>query len=85
MIECMSLELEKINRGPEVYTITHSRAMQRTDKMNTKFLVQQGGGFANILAIYLEKVKMKLEKYTGKVWYTGRKNATLTGGPRGGT
>ncbi len=23
MIECINLELEKINRGPEVYTITH--------------------------------------------------------------
>ncbi len=33
MIECMNLELEKINRGPEFYTITHSRAKQRSDKM----------------------------------------------------
>ena len=73
MIECMNLELEKINRGPEGYTIMHSRAKQRSDK----FLVPQEGGFTDILAIFLEKVKTKLEKYTGKVWYTGRKSATL--------
>ena len=66
MIECMNLELEKINRGPEGYTIMHSRAKQRSDK----FLVPQEGGFTDILAIFLEKVKTKLEKYTGKVWYT---------------
>ncbi len=78
MIECMNLELEKISRGPEGYTITHSGAKQRSVKMNTKFLLPQEGGFAAILAIYLEKVKMKQEIYTGKVWYIGRKSATLT-------
>ena len=83
MIECLNLELEKINRGPEGYTITHSRAKQRSDKMNTKFVVPQEGGFADILAIYLEKVKTRLGKYTGKVWYTGKKSATLTCQPMG--
>jgi len=72
MIECMNLELEKISRGPEGYTITHSGAKQRSVKMNTKFLLPQEGGFAAILAIYLEKVKTKQEIYTGKVWYIGR-------------
>ncbi len=85
MIECMNLELEKINRGPEVYTIIHSRDKQRSDKMDTKFLVPHEGGFTDVLAIYLEKVKMKLEKYMGKVWYTGRKSATLTCQPTGRT
>jgi hypothetical protein len=28
-------------------------------------------------------MKAKLEKYTGKVWYTGRKSATLTCQPSG--
>ena len=83
MVECINLELEKINRGPEGYTITHCRAMQRSDKLNTKFLVPQEGGSADILAIYLEKVKVKLEKYTGKVWYTGKKSTTLANQPMG--
>jgi site-specific recombinase XerD len=43
MIECMNLELEKINRRPEGYAITLSKAKQRSDKMNTKFLVPQEG------------------------------------------
>ncbi len=75
MIECMNLEIEKISRGPEGYTITHSGAKQRSVKMKTKFLLPQEGGFADILAFYLEKVKTKQE---GKVWYIGRKSATLT-------
>jgi len=83
MIECMNLELEKICRGPEGYTITHARAKQRSDKINTKFLVPQEGGFADILAVYLEKVKTQLEIYKGKVWYTGKKSATLVSLPMG--
>jgi len=78
MVECMNLELEKIVRGPEGFTITHSRAKQRSDKMSTKFLVPQVGGYADILSAYLEKVKNQLDKHKGKVWFTGRKYEKLT-------
>jgi hypothetical protein len=61
----------------------HSRAKQRSDKINAKFLVLQEGGFADILAVYLEKVKTQLEIYTGKVGYTGKKSAILTSLPMG--
>jgi hypothetical protein len=54
-----------------------------SDKINTKFLVPQEGGFADILAVYLEKVKTQLEIYKGKVWYTGKKSATLASLPIG--
>ena len=33
--ECMNLALEKIIRGPEGFTITHTRAKQRSDKRST--------------------------------------------------
>ena len=46
--------------------------------MSTKFLVPQEGGYADILASYLDMVKNQLYQYKGKVWYTGRKTDTLT-------
>ena len=49
--ECMNLALEKIIRGPEGFTITHTRAKQRSDKRSTKFLVPQLGGYADLLAV----------------------------------
>ena len=50
-------ELEKIIRGSDGFTITHTRAKQRSDTTSTKFLVPEEGGFANMLAVYLDKVK----------------------------
>lgn len=78
MVECMDLALEKIIRGPEGFTITHTRAKQRSDKMSTKFLVPQEGGYADLLASYLDLVKNQLYQYSGRVWYTGRKTDNLT-------
>ena len=76
--ECMDLALEKIIRGPEGFTITHTRAKQRSDKRSTKFLVPQVGGYADLLAVYLDKVKNQLDRYKGRMWYTGRKTDILT-------
>ena len=74
MVECMELQLEKITRGADGFTVTPTRAKQRSDKNSTKFLVPQVGGYADQLANYLEKVKNnQLDAFTGKVWYTGQK------------
>jgi len=78
MVECMNLELEKMIRGSDGFNITHTRAKQRSDKKSTKFLVPQEGGYADLLAVYLDKVKNQLNKYKGKVWFTGRKTEMLT-------
>ena len=83
MAECMQLELEKFTRTAEGYQIVHSRAKQRTDKMSTKFLVPDKGGFANMLDVYLKKVKEQLNIYSGKVWFTGRKSSFLVAQPMG--
>ena len=77
MVECMDLALEKIIRGPEGFTINHTRAKQRSDKMSTKFIVPQEGGYADLLASYLDLVKDQLYHYSGKVWYTGKKTENL--------
>ena len=63
--ECIDLSLEKISRGPNGFTITHTRSKQRSDKLSTKFMIPQAGGVADMLAIYLDKVKDQLEKYEG--------------------
>ena len=77
MSEAQELSLEKIVRGPDGFSITHSRKKQRSDKMSTKFLVPQEGGYADLLAVYLDKVKSQLDKFTGRVWYTGLKTDLL--------
>jgi hypothetical protein len=40
---CMKLKLEQIIRHADGYTITHSRAKQRSDKKSTKSVVPQEG------------------------------------------
>ena len=79
MAECIDLSLEKISRGPDGFTITHTRSKQRSDKLSTKFMIPKAGGFADMLAVYLDKVKDQLEKYQGRCWYTGRKTSSLVG------
>ncbi len=69
--ECMDLVLEKIQRGKEGYFITHFRVKQRrSDKLESRFLVPEEGGYAAQLALYLGKVNNQLKKYQGRVWYT---------------
>jgi integrase len=77
LLECMDLKLEQITRGPDGYTITHTRAKQRSDKMATKYLVPQTGGYATQLANYINKVNSQLEKFQGRVWYAGKKHSLL--------
>jgi len=76
-VECVDLKMEMFSWGPAGCTITHTRAKQRSDKMTTKFLVPQAGGFASKLATYINRVKDQLEIFQGKPWYTGRKSGLL--------
>jgi hypothetical protein len=55
--ECMDLVLKKIQRGKEGYIITHNRVKRRrSDKLETRFVVPETGGYAAQLALYLFKV-----------------------------
>jgi len=73
--ECSALKLEQIIRSPVGYTITHMRAKQRDDKLFTKFVVPQEGGYAERLSIYLKKVNEQLSKFQGRVWFTGTQSS----------
>jgi site-specific recombinase XerC len=81
--ECQGLVLEKMVRTSEGYKITHSRVKQRSDQRDSVFLVPANGGFADRLGIYLGKVNSNLNKFTGRVWWTGTKGQTLRGLPMG--
>jgi integrase len=73
--ECSALKLEQIIRSPVGYTITHKRSKQRDDKLFTKFVVPQEGGYADRLSIYLKKVNEQLSKFQGRVWFTGTQSS----------
>jgi integrase len=76
--ECMDLVLEKIQRGKEGFFITHFRVKQRrSDKLESRFLVPDEGGFAAQLDLYLGKVNNQLKKYQGRVWYTGTQSGVF--------
>ncbi len=77
LTECLDLKLKQIIRSKEGYTITHIRAKQRTEKMLTKLLVPEEGGYAKCLAIYLNKVNNKLSSFQGRVWYSARQTDAL--------
>ena len=81
--ECMDLCLEKIVRNNDGYKVTHSRCKQRSDQRETAFLVPAHGGFAERLADYLEKVYTNLNKFTGRVFWTGTKGNILKNQPMG--
>ena len=82
--ECRDLVLEKVQRGPEGYFVTHSRVKQRrSDKMESKFLVPDAGGYAAQFSLYLFKVNNQLKKFQGRVWYTGTKSEMLKSQPMG--
>ena len=64
--------------------MTHSRVKQRrSDKLESRFLVPEEGGFAAKLALYLFKVNNQLRHYQGRVWYTGTKSDSLRNQPMG--
>jgi hypothetical protein len=70
--ECMDLELEKIQRGKEGYIITHNRVKQRSDKLESRFIVPETGRYAAQLALYLFKVNNQLKHYQGRVSVVGK-------------
>jgi len=78
MQECMDLVLEKIHKTQEGYFITHSRVKQRSsEKLESRFLVPDAGGFAAQLGLYLFKVNNQLKTCQGRVWFTGTKSEML--------
>jgi hypothetical protein len=70
-------------RNNDGFKITHSRKKQRSDQQESVFIVPAAGGFADWLAIYLDKVNFELNTYTGRVWWTGTKGTYLKGVPIG--
>ena len=54
-------------------TVTHSRAKQRTDKKETRFLVPSSGNvnYASYVVEYLNIIKSELGVFTGRLFYTG--------------
>ncbi|MFN9906836.1 MAG: hypothetical protein ACK56F_12065, partial [bacterium] len=75
--------LERIIRNNDGYKITHSHKKQRSDQRESVFIVPAAGGFADRLAVYLDKVNSELNAYTGRVWWTGTRGTHLKGVPIG--
>jgi hypothetical protein len=46
------------------------RSKQRNDKIFTKFVVPQDGGYSDRLAVYIKKLNDELHKFQGRVWFT---------------
>ena len=70
-----ALQLEKVFSCSSGCEITHSRAKQRSDARETKFLVPRshsGPNYAGILEEYLSAVRNVIGKVTGRMWFTGR-------------
>jgi site-specific recombinase XerD len=82
--ECIDLKLEKIQRGKDGITVIHTRVKQRrSDKMESRFLVPEEGGYASQLGGYLSRVNLSLNKFSGRVWFTGTKQDLLKSQPMG--
>ncbi len=81
--ECQDLVLERIIRNNDGYKITHSRKKQRSDQRESVFIVPAAGGFADRLAVYLDKVNSEVNAYTGRDWWTGTRGTHLRGVPIG--
>ncbi len=73
--ECQGLVLEKMIRTSEGYKISHSRVKQRSDQRDSVFLVPANGRIADRHGIYLGKVNSNLNKFTGRVWWTGTRRS----------
>ena len=70
-----ALQLEKVFSCSSGVEITHSRAKQRSDARETKFLVPRshsGANYAGVLEEYLFAVRNEMGKVTGRMWFTGR-------------
>ena len=64
------------SKGTRCFYNHPHQSKQRSDKVTTKFMVV--GVYAHVLAVYLDKVNNQLEKYKGRVWYTGKKSDGLS-------
>ena len=74
-IELESLLLENISSTPEGVSVLHSRAKQRTDVRNSKFVIPRmatGVNYAAVAEEYLVAIRNDLGQVTGNVWWTGR-------------
>ena len=69
----MDLALEKVERKPEGLYVTHTRAKQRTDKKETRFLVPSNGDidYAALVDNYLSNIRNDLGKFSGRMFWTG--------------
>ena len=81
--ECQDLKLEKIVRTQDGFRIVHTRVKQRSDQRDTAFIVPAEGGFADRLAVYLDKIHTRLNYYSGRVWWTGTKGSSFKNLPMG--
>lgn len=64
-IELMDLTVEKTVSGPKGVTVTHNRAKQRSDKLESKFLIPRAEtetNYAGIVETYLDFVRNDLGK-----------------------
>ena len=89
LVEAMNLVIEKIqDKKDGSIQVKHCRSKQRTDKENSKFDVptikdpeakgEDGFDWANCLRTYINMVKEELGMYSGRVFYTGKKDGHLT-------
>ena len=89
LVEALNLVLEKIdNKKDGSIRVRHNRSKQRTDQQGTKFDVpkmkdaeskgEDGFDWASCLGEYLSMVKDELGKFSGRVFYTGKKDGQLT-------
>ena len=85
LAEIMEVELEKFKITAAGIVVTHSRAKQRSDKRETKFCIPVGDDFnwAGCVATYLNRIANDLEKYSGRVWWTGKKDGHFVKVPMG--
>ena len=72
-VELTNLNIEMVEKKPDGMYVTHSRAKQRTDKRNSKFLVPSNGDvdYAQVVDKYLSDIKSDLGVFSGRLFYTG--------------
>ena len=80
--ELMDLKLEGTTFNREGIIISHSRAKQRSDKRDTKYLVPRATAkcnidFTAIVEQYVTMVREELEKSPGRVLWNGRPDSLV--------
>ena len=71
--ELMELQVERVSVQSEGVYVTHCCVKQRSDKMESKFLVPRGGdvNYAAVVEDYLCTIKNTLGVFKGRLFYTG--------------